>query len=87
MEKKPVIYLYPAQTLDVTVKLGRPELITSSYPKYTTDWQVTAEPSGKLTDKTTGRELYSLYWEGKNHQTKIHTDGFVVNIYQHSYTF
>ena len=77
-EKKPVIYLYPTQTLDVTVKLGRPELITSSYPQYTTDWQVTAEPSGKLTDKTTGRELYSLYWEGKNHQTKVHADGFVV---------
>lgn len=77
-EKKPIIYLYPTKTLDVSVKLGYPELITSSYPKYTTGWQVIAEPSGKLTDKTTGRELYSLYWEGKNHHTKMHTDGFVI---------
>ena len=77
-EKKPIIYLYPTHTTDISVKLGRPELITSSYPKYTSGWNVTAEPSGKLTDRSTGRELYSLYWEGKNRNAKMHRDGFIV---------
>jgi hypothetical protein len=76
--KKPIIYLYPTTTTDVTVKLAHPELITSSYPKYQDSWQVTADPTGKLIDKTTGRELYSLYWEGTNRNAKMHKDGFVV---------
>ena len=76
--KKPIIYLYPTSTIDVTVKLAHPELITSSYPKYQDVWQVTADPTGKLIDKTTGRELYSLYWEGANRNAKMHEDGFIV---------
>ncbi len=76
--KKPIIYLYPTKTIDVSVKLAHPELLTSSYPRYTDGWQVTAEPSGKLTDRTTGRELYSLYWEGTNRNAKMHSDGFVI---------
>ena len=76
--KKPIIYLYPTTTTDVSVKLAHPELITSSYPKYINGWQVTADPSGKLIDKQTGRELYSLYWEGANRNAKMHADGFVV---------
>ena len=76
--KKPIIYLYPTKTTDVTVKLAHPELITSSYPKYINGWKVTADPSGKLTDKTTGRELYSLYWEGANRNAKMYSDGFIV---------
>ena len=62
----------------MTVKLAHPELITSSYPKYQDVWQVTADPTGKLIDKTTGRELYSLYWEGANRNAKMHEDGFIV---------
>ena len=76
--KKPIIYLYPTTTTDVSVKLAHPELITSSYPKYINGWQVTADPSGKLIDKQTGRELYSLYWEGANRNAKMYADGFVV---------
>lgn len=76
--KKPIIYLYPTAKADVTVKLAHPELITSSYPKYTNGWRVVADPSGKLVDQQTGRELYSLYWEGANRNAKMHNDGFVV---------
>ena len=75
---KPIIYLYPTKTTDVTVKLGHPELLSTSYPKYNDGWTVRAEPSGKLIDKKTGRELYSLYWEGNNSNAKVEKDGFVV---------
>ena len=76
---KPVIYLYPEETTKVSVKLGRSEKLTCSYPKYEEKgWDVIAEPSGKLTDINTGRELYCLYWEGKNTNETNMNEGFVI---------
>jgi len=75
---KPVIYLYPEKEMKVSVKLGHPEKITSSYPLYEDGWDVVAKPDGGLKDLDTGRELYSLYWEGKhNYPTNLDT-GFIV---------
>lgn len=33
IDMKPIIYLYPQETTEITVKLGNPEKITCSYPK------------------------------------------------------
>ena len=75
---KPIIYLYPKKETEVTVKLGYPEKITCSYPKYEHRWTVTANPDGTLIDEKTGKSLYSLYWEGKC-SVKIDTnEGFVI---------
>ena len=63
---KPIIYLYPTETTNVSVKLDNPDLITTSYPKYQNGWNVIAEPNGNLTEIETGKKLYALYWEGKN---------------------
>ena len=79
VEKKPVIYLYPTETTDVDVKLGAPEKLTVSYPKYVDSWKVTANPDGSLVDRTTGRNLYSLYYETDYTTSKgVHDEGFVV---------
>jgi len=76
---KPIIYLYPEETTEVTVKVGAEEKLTCTYPKYeSSGWNVIAEPSGKLTDIKTGRELYCLYWEGKNTTKGNMKEGFVV---------
>ena len=77
--KKPVIYLYPEESIELSVKLGKPEKITCSYPKYNDGWKVIASPDGNLTDINTGRNLYSLYWEGlQTYNSKVQKDGFVV---------
>ena len=77
--KKPVIYLYPTSTTNVDVKLGAPEKLTVSYPKYDDAWKVTANPDGSLVDRKTGRELYSLYYEADYTTAEgVHEDGFVV---------
>ena len=76
--KKPVIYIYPTQTTEISVKLGKPENITCSYPKYNNGWQVIANPDGKLIDTKTGRKLYSLYWEGLQNEPVDFNEGFVV---------
>ena len=75
---KPVIYLYPESTLEVSVNLGYPDKLTSFYPDYRNGWKVLAEPDGTLTDLKTNRELYSLYWEGKDGDFKMANEGFVV---------
>ena len=78
ISKKPIIYLYPEEQTEITVKLGKPENVTCSYPKYDDGWTVTANPDGTLIDKDTNRKLYSLYWEG-DYTTPIPMDeGFVV---------
>ena len=79
VDLKPIIYLYPEKETDVTVRLGAPEKITSSYPKYEGGWDVTAYPNGDLIDRLNGNKLYSLYWEGERNVSKLDlTTGFVV---------
>lgn len=63
---KPIIYIYPTQKMDVEVKLGNPQYLSCTYPKYKDSWQVTANIDGTLVDKKTGRNLYALYWESNN---------------------
>ena len=76
---KPIIYIYPEEEIELTVKLGKAENITCSYPKYTEDgWKVKAKPNGEIVDLKTGRNLYSLYWEGKDYETVDVSEGFCI---------
>ena len=73
---KPMIYLYPKQQTEVTIKLGHPEYLTTTYPKYNDGWTVLVKEDGTI--ETNNREYYGLFWEGNNHQTNIEEDGFIV---------
>lgn len=75
---KPLIYLYPESEKVVTVKLGSPENLTCTYPKYENSWKVLAKPSGDLFDLKTNRTIYGLYWEGKNTIKSEMKDGFCI---------
>lgn len=76
---KPIIYLYPAEEIDVNVKLGNPDKITCSYPKYNTAWNVFAKPNGDLKEIDTDKNLYALYYESENiHDYKVEKEGFVI---------
>ena len=44
--KKPVIYLYPEQEQEVSVRLEYDGELTCTYPEYNDGWTVTAEPDG-----------------------------------------
>lgn len=78
---KPVIYIYPEETTDVSVKLHINETghLTYTYPQYDEDkgWNVTAEPGSVLYDET-GREYSYLFWEGVSEQQWDMETGFVV---------
>ena len=62
---KPVIYLYPEVTQQVTANLDFKGQLTCTYPAYQKGWTVTAAPDGTLTDAN-GQQYNYLYWEGKH---------------------
>ncbi len=74
---KPLIYVYPEKEMDVTIKLGYENLLTTTYPKYNGSWKVHAYPNGNLIDEK-GRTYYGLYWEGLNSINVDFSDGFIV---------
>ena len=60
---KPVIYLYPEEEMEVSVKLDYNGELMFTYPKYNDGWTVTARPDGTLIDKD-GNEYSYLFWDG-----------------------
>lgn len=76
---KPVIYLYPEKTTNVSVRLPSFINVTVSDPAYPAGgWHVTAQPDGTLTDSRDGRTYGSLYWEGTGVGYGTPEDGWVV---------
>lgn len=74
---KPVIYLYPQQEMEVTVKLLLRGKLTCTYPAYGTGWKVTAATDGTLTDAR-GQKYNYLYWEGQTDAQWDMAEGFCV---------
>jgi hypothetical protein len=59
--EKPVIYLYPEKTRDISVKLNVKGDLAFSYPIYDDGWKFIASPNGDL---TFGENTYNyLFWE------------------------
>lgn len=75
---KPMIYIYPEQDMDLTIRLGRPELLTSTYPKYENSWNVHVSKDSTIYDYATERDYYGLYWEAVDSTELDMTTGFVV---------
>ncbi len=74
---KPVIYLYPDQASEISVKLDLDGKLTCTYPEYKNGWEVTAYPDGTLTD-TEGMSYNYLYWEGEAFADWDFSKGFCV---------
>ena len=74
---KPVIYLYPEEETDVSVKLVLDGKLTCTYPAYNTGWNVTAAPDGTLTDAN-GQTYNYLYWEGETNAQWDMSEGFCI---------
>ena len=74
---KPVIYLYPEETTEVSVNLKLDGELTCTYPKYNNGWNVTASSDGTLTDEK-GMQYNYLYWEGETFAQYDFSKGFCV---------
>jgi hypothetical protein len=74
---KPVIYLYPEEQMQVSVRLTLDGKLTCTYPAYGNGWTVTARPDGTLTDAK-GQTYNYLYWEGESNARYDLSKGFCV---------
>jgi len=75
---KPVLYLYPEQTMDINIQVDLLDgKLIHTYPKYDNNWQVTAQIDGTLHDEN-GQEYYALYWEGDSEYQYDLSTGFVI---------
>jgi len=75
---KPVIYLYPQKTTDVSVRIDPRGGLTASEPTYDAGWNVSATPDSQLTDLDTGVVYPYLFWEGRGGIYTTPEKGFVV---------
>lgn len=78
MVYKPMIYIYPEKELDLIIKLGNSNLLTSTYPKYNDEWNVHVDTDGNIYDYDTNRNYYGLYWEAIDNTKVDMTEGYVV---------
>ena len=76
--EKPVVYFYPTEKKEISVRLNYKGELTHSYPPYPENgWKIIADPDGTLWDSN-GQEYYALFWEGKANAPLIPKNGFVV---------
>ena len=76
-DAKPVIYLYPEESTEVSVQIELDGQLTCVYPEYSGGWTVTAEPNGTLYTAD-DEEYYCLYWEGISNSDFDFSKGFCV---------
>ncbi len=77
--EKPVIYLYPTETTDVSVRVSLADgRFTQSIPEGDGEWSVTARPDGRLTDKASGKSYDYIFWESTDGTEYDWSRGYVV---------
>jgi hypothetical protein len=80
VHKKPVIYLYPKETMDISVQLNlKNSKFTTIYPKFNDDntWNVRAKPNGDIL--MNGKTYPYLFWEAESYNSQNTNEGFVVS--------
>jgi hypothetical protein len=76
---KPVIYLYPEQTQDISVKVTPTDRMTVSDPAYNDGWHVNSDSLSNITNLVDGKKYPYLFWEGYGKDVyDIPERGFVV---------
>ncbi|HIT66401.1 MAG TPA: hypothetical protein IAB61_04055 [Candidatus Merdisoma merdipullorum] len=78
LAEKPVIYLYPEEAQEVSVRLDYEGELFCTYPVYEDGWNVIARPDGTLQDLRDGQQYSYLFWEGVSDIEYDMSEGFVV---------
>ena len=78
--RKPVIYLYPKETMDISVQINiKNSKFTTIYPKFNekNTWNVKAKPNGDLLIKD--KTYPYLFWEAESYDPYEINEGFIVS--------
>ncbi len=76
--EKPVIYLYPEEEMQVSVKLDYQGELLCTYPAYQNGWEVLAKPDGTLKNLADGKEYSYLFWDGMDDAVYDLSEGYCV---------
>ena len=80
VERKPVLYLYPEEPIDVKIKLNfKNSKLTCIYPKFNeleNTWKVRASPNGEIT--IMDKKYPYLFWEAVSYFKQDLSKGFIV---------
>jgi hypothetical protein len=63
---KPVVYLYPEKTQNISVKVAPSGGFTKTEPDYGNGWNVIADPMSRIKNIADGKIYPYLFWEGKS---------------------
>ncbi|MCE3229024.1 MAG: hypothetical protein K0S32_3575 [Bacteroidetes bacterium] len=77
---KPVIYVYPQQTINVNITLSLNGKLNFTYPQYNSCWNFVAHPDGTI--DMNSKKYHYIFWDGAaNIQTKdiLSNEGFIVD--------
>ena len=74
---KPVIYIYPEEEMDITIKYENEDKLITTYPKYNDGWNVHVKKDGTIIDEN-GREYYALFYDEDRTYDCPFTEGFYV---------
>lgn len=75
---KPVIYLYPEEKEQISVKVMPVGGMSYSDPKYNSGWNVVADQNSNITNLIDGKSYPYLFWEGRGGIYKTPDRGFIV---------
>ena len=75
--KKPILYLYPEENIDVKISFKNEDILKTTYPKYNNGWEVHVKSDGSITDDN-GRSYYALYWDEEYDKKVDFSTGFYV---------
>ncbi len=76
-DEKPILYIYPKEEQEISIKFEKENLLKTTYPKYNSIWKIKAYPDGTLYDEK-GNSYYALYWEEKSIAQVDFKTGFYV---------
>jgi len=74
---KPVIYLYPEEETDISVKVSPNGGFTKVEPEYNEGWNVLANPQGELYNYADQKIYPYLFWAGIGFDYRLPEQGFV----------
>jgi len=74
---KPVIYLYPEETMDIEVKVAPNGGFTYTEPEYNDGWFVSSTPESEIYNYENKETYPYLFWEGIALQYEMPEEGFV----------
>ena len=61
--RKPVIYFYPEEEMDLEVTYVEEERLLTTYPKYENGWNIHLQEDGTFTIPGSNREYYALFFD------------------------